>query len=75
MQKSWLCILRGLIKNGVSDFYRGRLSAVFVDISEVRDQRNPEQELGIQIIHKDKEVEVKAEERLNVFLEVDEVLT
>ena len=46
---------------------------MFVDISGERDQRNPEQELGIQIIHEDKEAEVKAEERLNVFLEVDEV--
>ena len=51
----------GLMKNGVSEFYRLRLSAVFLDISGVRDQRNPEQELGIQIIHEDKEAEVKAE--------------
>ena len=61
------------MKNGVSEFYRVRLSAVFKDISGLRDQRNPEQELGIQIIHEDKKAEVKAEERLNVFLEVDEV--
>ena len=46
------------MKNGVSEFYRVRLSAVFVDISKVRDQRNPEQELEIQIIHEDKEAEV-----------------
>ena len=58
----------GFMKYGVSKFHRVRLSAVFVDISGVRDQRNLEQELGIQIIHEDKEAEVKAEERVNVFL-------
>ena len=42
-------------------------------ISGVRDQRNQDQELGIQIILEDKKAEVKAEERLNVCLEVDEV--
>ena len=41
---------------------------MFVDISGVRDQRNPKQELGIQIIHEDNEEEVKAEEMLKIFL-------
>ena len=57
----------GLMQNRIFEFYIVLLSAVFVYISGVRDQRNPEQELGILIIHKDKKAEVKAEERLNVF--------
>ena len=63
----------GLMQNGISEFYMVLLSTVFVYISEARDQRNPKQELGIQVIHEDKKAEVKAEERLNFFLEVDEV--
>ena len=39
-----------LMQNGVSEFYMVLLSAVFVYISGVRDQRNQDQELGIQII-------------------------
>ena len=61
------------MKYGVSEFYRVLLSAVFVDLYGVRDQRNLEQELEIQIINEDKEAEVKAEEMLKVFLEGDEV--
>ena len=63
----------GLMQNRISEFYIVLLSAVFVYMPGVRNQRNPEQELGILIIHEDKKAEVKAEERLNVFLEVDEV--
>ena len=63
----------GLIQNRISEFYIVLLPAAFVYIPGVRDQRNLEQELGILIIHEDKKAEVKAEERLNVFLEVDEV--
>ena len=53
----------GFMKYGVSEFYRVLLSAVCVDLYGVRDQRNPEQELGIQIINEDNE----AEEMLKVF--------
>ena len=41
----------GLMQNRISEFYIVLLSAVFVYISGVGDQRNPEQELGILIIH------------------------
>ena len=63
----------GFIKYGVSEFYRVLLSAVFMDLYGVRDQRNPEQELEIQIINEDKEAKVKAEDMLKVILEGDEV--
>ena len=63
----------GFIEYGVSEFYRVLLSTVFMGLYGVRDQRNPEQELEIQIINEDKEVEVKVEEMLKVFLEGDEV--
>ena len=43
-----------LMQNGVSEFYMVLLSAVFLYISGVRDQRNQDQELGIQIILEDK---------------------
>ena len=33
----------GFVKYGVSEFFRVLLSAVFVDLYGVRDQRNPEQ--------------------------------
>ena len=69
--KVMLCA--GFMKYGVSEFYRVLLSAVFVDLYGVRNQRNPEQELEIQIINEDKEAEVMAEEMLKFFLEGDEV--
>ena len=55
------------MKYGVSEFYRVLLSAVFVDLYRVRDQRNPEQELEIQIINEDKEAEIMAEGMQKVF--------
>ena len=48
-------LLAVFMKYGVSEFYRVLLSARFVDLYGVRDQRNPEQELEIQIINEDKE--------------------
>ena len=48
----------GLMQNRISEFYIVLLSTVFVYLFGVGDQRNPEQELGIQIIHENKKAEV-----------------
>ena len=40
---------------------------MFVDLYRVRDQRNPEQKLEIQIFNEDKKAEVKAAEMLKFF--------
>ena len=55
------------VESGVEINHWVLLSSRFVDLYGVRDQRNPEQELKIQITNEDKEAEVMAEEMLKVF--------